>query len=760
MFLFICYFMGAEDRAIFRKATSNCEVQKKILDEKILDIQKKIEILKQRQFESDENEVRNDLEIQKLDQRVSKLQPINQQEGKVITEKIVQMKAEKESLSNAEVVTESKIEKNRLTLNNLLQPINSLFNADNHNILTRSGFKNIPEQIIKHHPEDQNMFEKVQTFIDSGFKRLSFLAIPEVRDIIFNDDEPSVEDIPDTPESPVYNWNDTLDKTPKHIPKSPKTTIISKILKSPPKTLTSKITTTTTKPFSKNAVPFLSNIYTRILPPNTKLPLSSSQNCPFELNSDYADTKTLNSIRPLLSSIRRDHFLMNLSPFGPNNQLRGFRDTLLLAVFLNRTIVLPPFFKHRTDPSSILDGYHYQDAQQKLDAIEIAKFMPVVTLDEFSKICSSSYTGKLGETAGIDEIFLARQNSLVSELKSKKIETFELITQLRIINPMKNGVLSKVTVNPDFFRNEKNAKKRDPQVYVEMNDVTVNRAYGSGTDTIDGKCAIWLEPYRNMHFSNHLSNWVYKFGMNVEDEKVYSNFGENDDSVQILKSIPGELAARMMKATCRAKSVRTAAQEFLKVVLGMENVSEKFFALHWRYDDTDFGRHCDKNRGGSLLCGMLSLVDMRPLGQRLGQYINYVSAKYETAMSQPKNLTLPRVQFQSLYLATPPSNMKKLQPMINEIVDLGVKVVTGTDLNEWVQEKYSKNCDAKMMADEVHDFTSQVEMEICSISGLFLSSDGSSWSENIKMERQAKRIHWWDRSNTQFLAKDKEGNYL
>ena len=35
--------MGAEDRAIFRKATSNCEIQKKILDEKILDIQKKIE---------------------------------------------------------------------------------------------------------------------------------------------------------------------------------------------------------------------------------------------------------------------------------------------------------------------------------------------------------------------------------------------------------------------------------------------------------------------------------------------------------------------------------------------------------------------------------------------------------------------------------------------------------------------------------------------------------------------------------------------
>jgi len=151
---------------------------------------------------------------------------------------------------------------------------------------------------------------------------------------------------------------------------------------------------------------------------------------------------------------------------------------------------------------------------------------------------------------------------------------------------------------------------------------------------------------------------------------------------------------------------------------------------------------------------------MRPLGERLGQYINYVVSKYQIAISNPKNMTLPRVKNQALYIATPPSNMIKLQPMINKVVDLGVKVVTGRDLGEWVQQKYGGVCDENMMADEVHDFTSQVEMEICSISGLFLSSDGSSWSENIKMERQAKRMHWWDRSNTQFMARDSDGGYV
>ena len=58
-------------------------------------------------------------------------------------------------------------------------------------------------------------------------------------------------------------------------------------------------------------------------------------NCPFDL----PNIPNLNSITPELN-LRKTHFLLNLSPFGPNNQFRGFRDTIMLAIFLNRTIVL------------------------------------------------------------------------------------------------------------------------------------------------------------------------------------------------------------------------------------------------------------------------------------------------------------------------------------------------------------------------------------------------------------------------------------
>ena len=62
------------------------------------------------------------------------------------------------------------------------------------------------------------------------------------------------------------------------------------------------------------------------------------------------DFSELHSVLPEFN-LRRDKFLINVSPFGPNNQFRGFRDTIMLAYYLNRTVALPGFFKHGTDPS-------------------------------------------------------------------------------------------------------------------------------------------------------------------------------------------------------------------------------------------------------------------------------------------------------------------------------------------------------------------------------------------------------------------------
>ena len=39
--------------------------------------------------------------------------------------------------------------------------------------------------------------------------------------------------------------------------------------------------------------------------------------------------------------------------FGPNNQIHGLRESIILAIKLNRTIALPPFYKHKSANSGV-----------------------------------------------------------------------------------------------------------------------------------------------------------------------------------------------------------------------------------------------------------------------------------------------------------------------------------------------------------------------------------------------------------------------
>lgn len=61
----------------------------------------------------------------------------------------------------------------------------------------------------------------------------------------------------------------------------------------------------------------------------------------------------------------------------------------MLAYYLNRTIALPGFFKHGTDPSVDRANFssNFQPAREKVDAFELAKFIPTITFEQFGKEC-------------------------------------------------------------------------------------------------------------------------------------------------------------------------------------------------------------------------------------------------------------------------------------------------------------------------------------------------------------------------------------
>ena len=52
-----------------------------------------------------------------------------------------------------------------------------------------------------------------------------------------------------------------------------------------------------------------------------------------------------------LYTMDKEKFIVPVLPWGPVEQLRGFRETLLMAFYLNRTICIPPFWREKAETS-------------------------------------------------------------------------------------------------------------------------------------------------------------------------------------------------------------------------------------------------------------------------------------------------------------------------------------------------------------------------------------------------------------------------
>ena len=81
-------------------------------------------------------------------------------------------------------------------------------------------------------------------------------------------------------------------------------------------------------------------------PNNSLQKIEHDLSCQFE-----ADDEEDEIIEPIYKT-RPNKFLIPSLTWGPNNQLRGFRESVIMAIQLNRTLCIPPFYKHKTDSSN------------------------------------------------------------------------------------------------------------------------------------------------------------------------------------------------------------------------------------------------------------------------------------------------------------------------------------------------------------------------------------------------------------------------
>ena len=130
-----------------------------------------------------------------------------------------------------------------------------------------------------------------------------------------------------------------------------------------------------------------------------------------------------------------------------------------------------------------------------------------------------------------------------------------------------------------------------------MQKFAVQYAYGPKKIGNDGPCALWMLVFRNMY-------WFRALTLNQGDRAAKP------------------LAARMVTATPRPKSVRDTASEFMSKVLK----DQDFIAIHWRYDKEDFGQHCKRQvkPGNKLACEFLTKhnFDGEAIAEKIGSFLN------------------------------------------------------------------------------------------------------------------------------------------
>lgn len=379
------------------------------------------------------------------------------------------------------------------------------------------------------------------------------------------------------------------------------------------------------------------------------------------------------SIVTPLYETRRDKFLIPLIAWGPNNQLRGFRESAILAVKLNRTLCIPPFFKHHSDStSSAKGGNDMLPAEVRIDLEKIRKLLPTCETSEIQANCG----------ARIHSIFMARD--ICSAHLTQRAETFRESTGVIPFMDEKCKPKDGIPIFPQPL-NSKNYNN------LPFNEKKLQELY----DDNDATCAIWLFPY--IQFQDFTLNIFSSWAGNARPSERDNN----------------DLLENVVSHTSRPPFIRNLVDKFFTKYLD----GKKYLAVHYRFDTNDWMNHCD-GKDDNLTCERVVEV-MHDVPKALANFADYVERQVAIA------------GIQAVYLAVPLSEAE-----VRSGMKVVLRERLGADFPMYSSEELFPYVHATGCGDySEHDIISTSEQEVCFRSNIFLRSTPSSWSRNVYVDR-------------------------
>lgn len=398
-----------------------------------------------------------------------------------------------------------------------------------------------------------------------------------------------------------------------------------------------------------------------------------------------------NTVQPVFNYTSQDKFLLPWLYNGPNNQLFGLRQAVYVAVALERILVLPIFFKHFMDVDEGDTTVKVKvDAAERLNVKKLMELLPMISYPEYRKRFEPSEP---------DIIFLGTS---LKSWATEELKQAESMLKLKILD-------SKVEILPH------NPKKNH---HISSNRQELNKIF----DT-ESRFAFYAFPFRELDFPK-------------SEEEEFIGTSELQQNPRITDE---NLRTLIEEVTQAPQYFTEIAGAFIDQILG----GKPFISLHWRYDQNDFIKFMcgdgNPQRGNKTNTNLVEMCRM------------VIETKPESVIRGIDLLRsgIPQLEGRELdvYLAAPASTHSwLLNRLIAEPVRTKINFFTSKDLDKFLdgngRRSGMENC-TFLNNDDRSDAISMLEMEICSMSEVFIRSVYSSWSDNVMIARKFKktRLH-------------------
>lgn len=123
-------------------------------------------------------------------------------------------------------------------------------------------------------------------------------------------------------------------------------------------------------------------------------------------------------------------FLVPALLWGPSNQINGLKESIALALKLNRTLILPKFYRHYLDPFCQNSWTDAIDPSLRINVGKLRQLLPIIYVSEIASVCPN----------GPEAIFPARPIDLEKpRLHIRYLHFFDIYQTNFIQNKQRNN---------------------------------------------------------------------------------------------------------------------------------------------------------------------------------------------------------------------------------------------------------------------------------------------------------------------------------